>query len=250
MREVEVAMEPNINQFNRDVAQNEGYLYSTNARLSSEMANTRLTDATLAAISFEGKRVIDIGCGDGTYSIEVFRRGRPAMMHSIDPAEQAIEIARKKTDDGSMTFASHDAYALPYGDDSFDIAHIRGVLHHMDRPVDALREAFRVARNVVVIEPNGYNPGLKLLERVSPYHRAHDEKSYPPHGLDRWVRSLGAEVTGRQWVGLVPMFCPDVLARVAKSIEPIVERLPIISKILCAQYVFVGTRNRGSEESQ
>lgn len=97
-----------------------------------------------------------------------------------------------------MTFAVGSASGLPHSDGEFDLAYLRGVLHHMDRPIDALAEALRLAPLIVVVEPNGYNPGLKLLERVSRYHREHGEKSYAPRRLDRWVESVGGTVVARR----------------------------------------------------
>ena len=108
--------------------------------------------------------------------------------------------------------------------------------------MDALKEALRLAPSVVSIEPNGYNPVLKVLERVSRYHRDHEEKSYPPSRLDYWVTRLGGAITSRQWIGLVPMFCPDWFARTLKTIEPTIERLPGVNRLCCAQYVFVAHR--------
>src|SRR5205809_102151 len=40
--------------FDRDVELNEGYRYTTNAPLSSRLANDRLTDATLELVALEG----------------------------------------------------------------------------------------------------------------------------------------------------------------------------------------------------
>lgn len=230
-------------QFNRDVAENTGYLYTTDARLSSWLANRRLTDATLAAVSFLDKRVIDIGCGDGTYTVELFDRGKPASIHGFDPAERAIEIARQRIIGREIAFGTHNAYDLPVATGSFDLAHLRGVLHHLDRPIDALREAFRVASWVVLIEPNGYNPMVKLLEKYSRYHRKHGEKSYQPRQLDQWIHEVGGTVVSRRWAGFVPFFCPDWFARTLKMVEPLVERLPLVRACSCAVYVQVAKRS-------
>jgi SAM-dependent methyltransferase len=224
--------------FNRDVARNTGYLYTTNARLSSVLANRRLTRIALELYEFRDKNVLDIGCGDGTYTFDLFKCGQPSKIHGIDPANQAIEIAQRKSPDPRITFSVSSAYDLPYEPNSFDVAHVRGVLHHLERPADALKEALRVAPTIIVIEPNGYNPVVKLLERYSHYHVEHEEKSYAPGQLDRWVKALGGRVESRRWVGLVPFFCPDWMAKLLKSTEPIVEHLPMANRALCGQYVF------------
>lgn len=151
-------------------------------------------------------------------------------------------MARKKAEGTSIEFQVCGAYELPFENDSFDVAHIRGVLHHLDNPSAALKEALRVAKHVFVIEPNGFNPVLKVLEKVSPYHRKHDEQSFTSWKLDKWIEQAGGKVVRRSWVGLVPMFCPNWLAKGAKAVEPVVERIPLFSHVICAVYAFVAVK--------
>ena len=61
---------PNIEAFQNDVVSNGGYQYTTNAPLSSQMANERLTKATIDSANFIGANLIDIGCGySGIYAL-------------------------------------------------------------------------------------------------------------------------------------------------------------------------------------
>lgn len=235
---------PELESFKADLEGNEGYLYTTNARLSSRLANRRCTEAILAMANFRDKRVIDVGCGDGTYTVELLHVGSPASVHGVDPLQEAVAAARTKVDDERVTFATASAVDLPHADDAFDIAVVRGVLHHMTDAPQALREALRVAAQVVVLEPNGYNPGLKLFERFHPYHKAHGEKSYFPATLDRWIQQSGGRVTRRTWAGLVPMFCPDRWAVTLKRVEPGFERIPLLRQVGCAVYVFAAARQQ------
>jgi ubiquinone/menaquinone biosynthesis C-methylase UbiE len=239
-------MEKGVAAFNRDVLANGGYLYSSSARLSSVLATRRLTDAMVAVADFRRKRVLDIGCGDGTYTLQLFDQAAPASIHGVDHAAAAIEIARTRVGDRPITYAACSAEALPLADDSFDIAQLRGVLHHVDRPVEALREAMRVAPTVVVAEPNGYNPVLKVLEKVSRYHIEHEERSFFPFTLHRWARELAGTVRSAKFVGLVPFFCPDPLARTLKAIEPVVERVPLVRGLTLGTEVFVVERRRAA----
>ncbi|QWR78591.1 class I SAM-dependent methyltransferase [Candidatus Magnetomonas plexicatena] len=230
-----------VQVFNRDIEANKGYLYTTNASLSSDLANKRLTDAVLELVDFNNKKVLDIGCGDGTFTRDIYRFGRVSQIVGIDPALEAIETAKKNTKkntDDNISFEVQNACELPFESKSFDIAHIRGVLHHMESPKEALKEALRVAKLTVVVEPNGYNPVLKLLERFSKYHIEHDEKSYSPALLDLWIRQLGADVRTRCYAGLVPFFCPDWMANTLKRMESVVENIPIVKSICCGVYVF------------
>lgn len=232
-----------VDPFNQDVLAGGGYRYTTEASLSSRLANARMTQASLRAAPWHGARAIDIGCGDGTYTAEILSLGHPASVSGIDPAPAAVAAARERHPDARLSFNVGSAYDLPHGDAEFDLGYLRGVLHHVDRPTEALREAVRVARAVVVVEPNGYNPGLKLLERVSSYHREHGERSHPASRLDRWAGEAGGRVVWRAFVGFVPMFSPDPYARAAKVMEPLLERLPGVRRATCAQYVFTVARD-------
>lgn len=227
-----------VEPFERDAAAGGGYRYTTDAPLSSRLANRRISEASLAAADWRAKRVIDVGCGDGTYTAELLDMGSPDSIHGVDPAPTAIEAAEARGADERLSFAVGSAYELPHADREFDLAYLRGVLHHVDDPQAALAEAMRVAPLVVVVEPNGYNAGLKVLERVSPYHREHGERSYPPRRLDRWAAELGARVVTRSYVGFVPMFSPDRYAKAAKRLEPALESRRGLRETMCAQYVF------------
>jgi hypothetical protein len=105
-----------------------------------------------------------------------------------------------------------------------------------------IREAFRLAPEVLIHEPNGNNFGLKIIEKTSRYHREHHEKSYSSRRLRRWVEEAGGEVVSQRFAGFVPMFCPDWLARLMKGAEPLLERLPLLNALGCAVYVLVARR--------
>lgn len=228
--------------FNRDAARHAGYVYTTDARLSCRLATQRSTDAVLEVGRFAGRSVLDVGCGDGFYTLRYWDLGRPRAMVGVDAASRAIEVANANRGDRPIRFEAGDAHRLPYPDDSFDLVLIQSILHHDDDPPGALREAFRLAPEVLVHEPNGNNLGLKVIEKVSRYHREHRERSYAPRRLVRWVEQAGGRVVRGRFAGFVPMFCPDWLARGMKRAEPAVERLPVIRALGCAVYVFAATR--------
>lgn len=232
--------------FNRDAAHHVGYVYTTDARLSSRLATQRSTDAVLEMGRFAGRSVLDVGCGDGFYTLRYWDIGRPRALAGVDAASRAIEVANASRGDRPIRFEVGDAHRLPYPDDSFDLVLVQSILHHDDDPPGILREAFRLAPEILVHEPNGNNPGLKVIERVSRYHREHREKSYSSRQLARWVERAGGRVVRGRFAGFVPMFCPDWLARAMKRAEPAVERLPGVRALGCAVYVFVATRQKQS----
>ena len=226
--------------FDRDVELNEGYRYTTNAPLSSRLANERLTDATLELVSLTGRTLIDVGCGDGTYTSELARRGSPAEVVGIDPSPGAVEVAARRYPD--LRFEVGDAAWLEATAERFDVAVARGVLHHADDPARLVRAIARVAHTVVVIEPNGWNPVLKLIERASSYHRAHGERSWRSSVIDGWLREAGFVPAMRMYAGLVPFFFPAPAARLLKALEPVVESAGPLGRAALAVYAVRAAR--------
>lgn len=236
--------------FSADVDKNGGYGYTATSQLSSRLATSRWIDACLDVGDFRDKTVLDIGCGDGTFTFQLYDRAHPRSMVSIDLAESALAAARSRAGDRNVTFQVGNATALDFPDDSFDVAWCCAVLHHIGDPALAVREALRVARQVVVLEPNGYSPILKILEKRSKYHIEHHEQSYRHSTMRGWVRDAGGEVKRSVFVGLVPMFCPDVMARTLKVIEPVVEMMPLVRRYGCALNVFMAERTESARVSK
>jgi SAM-dependent methyltransferase len=232
--------------FNNDVVANKGFLYTTNAPLSSRLANGRLSEIAREKMPVAGLDLVDVGCGDGTYTLEFLELPvAPRRLVGLDPAAEAVRLASDRTKDPRVSFCVGSAYELPFAADEFHWAHLRGVLHHMEKPAVAIKEAFRVARQILIIEPNGYNPVLKVIEKASPYHRQHDERSYTSKKIASWIQAGGGRVVSVSHVGLVPFFCPAPAARLLKTFEPVVESIPGLRLISCAVSVIVAQRNEG-----
>jgi len=183
-----------------------------------------------------------MGCGDGFYTRRFWDLGKPKALSAVDAAPAAVEVARKRSEGRPIRFQVADAHRLPFANDSFDVALVQSILHHDDRPADLIREAFRVAPTILVHEPNGNNAGLKVIEKLSRYHREHGEKSYSSPRIRRWIRQADGEVHWEKFAGFVPMFAPDWLARCMKATEPLLERCPGARALGCALYVLVARR--------
>lgn len=78
-----------------------------------------ILDPTLAEIipSLRGKKVLDLGCGEGRYSRVLQDRG--AVVTGIDPVPQFIDHARSL--DPQSTYVEGQAEKLPFDDNSFDL---------------------------------------------------------------------------------------------------------------------------------
>jgi SAM-dependent methyltransferase len=237
-----VSHNPNVEVFERDAAAHDGYVYTSGASLSSRLATQRSCDVIVDVADLHGRSAIDLGCGDGYYTLQICERAQPRLMLAVDAARTAVAAARRSRTTQRVEFAVADVHRLPFPDDAFDVALVQSILHHDDDPLDVIREAFRLAPEIVIHEPNGNNLGLMVIERVSTYHREHGEKSYRPRLMARWVREAGGEPVSLRFAGFVPMFCPDWIARTTKRLEPIIETLPLLRSQASAIYVMVARR--------
>ena len=89
-----------------------------------------------------GARVLDIACGPGFVASAGRARGAVARGLDFSPAMLAVARAR----DAAVRFDEGDAEMLPYADAAFDAVVSNFGIHHVPRPVFALREAHRVLR--------------------------------------------------------------------------------------------------------
>jgi len=236
------AREKNIKVFNEDVKQNAGYVYTSDKLYSAKIATAKQTEELtkfIAKYFSKDIKIIDIGCGDGKYTIDLFKSFSPALIVGTDPASDAINIAKgriKGSYKGKVFFKVGNIYDIDklFKKGQFDLAIIRGVLHHLYEPQKAIKAVSKVFPIVIVNEANGYNPILKVIEKVSPYHIEHEEKSYWPPTLHHWFRKQGYNKIEENYFGIVPYFFPENLTRLFKSIEPFFENIPILNRIYCA----------------
>jgi ubiquinone/menaquinone biosynthesis C-methylase UbiE len=124
----------------------------TAERLRSPKRLRRLEPDRVAAASTEGASllsVLDVGTGTGVFAEAFARLGIAAS--GIDIRADLLAVAREHLPSGD--FVQGRAEKLPFADDSFDLVFLGHVLHEAVDPLEALKEARRVARvRVVVLE--------------------------------------------------------------------------------------------------
>ena len=89
-----------------------------------------------------GERILDIGSGTCQVAEAFIARG--FNVSTLDIADKSLVPA--------LHPQVFDGGRLPYADDSFDVALLLTVLHHIPRPDDTIAEARRVARRVIIME--------------------------------------------------------------------------------------------------
>lgn len=227
-----------IDVYGNDVEAYEGYQYTRESTYSARVANERISVAVGSSLPHNTKTVIDIGCGDGTYTAVLASRFPAIYFSGFDPTHEAIDLAKKRFQ--HIHFFTGDLFLLPPPKKRFDVAILRGVIHHIHDPILALKKARLWARRIIIVEPNGNNILLKCIEKVSPYHRIHRERSFNSETLEKWCTQANITFVKQEFIGFVPFFFPTFFSRILFFCQPYLEKIPVLSYFFSAQIVIVG----------
>lgn len=112
----------------------------------------RVTDAIEESLILElvgdiaGRRVLDVGCGDGKLAIELWKRG--AKVTAIDSSPRMIRAARERArgHGADIALAIATTRSLPFPPEAFDLAIAITLLCFVPDGRSALREIGRVVR--------------------------------------------------------------------------------------------------------
>ena len=234
----------NVSQFDKDVVNNHGFVYTTNLKYSSIVSNKRISDEVKQNISKNSKIIFDAGCGDGTYTQEIKNNFPGSAVVAADPSSEGIKIAAARHP-GIDFFVMdlEDEKAFERFTHKLDITVVRGVLHHMNNPAKGIENISKVTKKIIIVEPNGNNPLLKIIEKTSKYHIEHEEQSFSSATLKKWCTDSGFKNIQITYIGLVPFFFPTALAKIIHFIQPLVEKIPFINKYCCAQIVLTSNQS-------
>ena len=91
-----------------------------------------------------GQRALDVGCGPGTLTALLVHELGPDAVQAVDPSEPFVAATRARFPE--VDVRAGVAEALPFDDDSVDLALAQLVVHFMSDPVAGLSEMRRVTR--------------------------------------------------------------------------------------------------------
>ncbi|THC96080.1 hypothetical protein EYZ11_004453 [Aspergillus tanneri] len=129
-------------------------------------------------------KILDIGCGPGSITIDFARLVPNGHVTGIEYVSDPLDEAHKLASSQCLTnvdFQVGDIHSLEFPDNTFDIVHVHQVLQHIADPVQALREMRRV------VKPNGGIVAARESASMS-WYPAND-------GISKWL-DLTQKVAG------------------------------------------------------
>ena len=143
------------------------------------------------------RRVLEVGCGIGAFLRSAVGLG--AELHGIDPDESLLAALR----DEGFSVQRGRAERLEYPDHSFDAVVFSFTAHHIEDWRAAMREAMRVGRAVVVLDP-WYETSIPSQSVAARF--------------DRWCKAIDRAA------GMVHNDCMGA----ATLLEPVRDQLPVL----------------------
>jgi ubiquinone/menaquinone biosynthesis C-methylase UbiE len=134
-------------------------------------------------------KVLDIGCFDGFYSIEIAKRGYPVV--GLDMLQLCVDYATNRLNGKPIELEFFKGFAedIPFCDGEFNTVILSHTLEHVFDDKKALDEAVRVTRpkgKIIVVLPTELGndpthlrciPSLEIKERLSVHGAVSEEKS-------------------------------------------------------------------------
>ena len=90
-----------------------------------------------------GTRVLDLGCGTGRFSLPM-KKVLGFEVTGADSSAEMLAKAKEKDLDSEVSWVLTDAGMLTFPGGSFDVVFMSHLLHHVDSPVEVLRECNKV----------------------------------------------------------------------------------------------------------
>ncbi|MFH1802402.1 MAG: class I SAM-dependent methyltransferase [archaeon] len=129
----------------------------------TEKYNERSRAAFYAMFNFDmsGRRLLDVGCGDG-YDLNEFQK-RDVLVEGIDSSKEMIKIAKTRLPETSLIVCPMES--LPYEDASFDVVTSKYALQTSRDVPKSISEMCRVLRPGGILAYLTVHPLRQFLEK-------------------------------------------------------------------------------------
>jgi SAM-dependent methyltransferase len=208
---------------------------------------TKRLDALARRTNLTGNRLLDIGCGDGSYTRRLadgFAKVDAIDIQS-DLLSQFAEQVKGTPDAQRIIICEMSAAKLSYPDDAFDVVTSIEVLEHIVDLDEALREIRRVLKpggrfafttpnrwfpfetHGFIIGGRRYSPArAPFLTWISPLHRRlADARTFTASELRRRLAEAGLQTRSVDYI--MPPFDRSALGRHIRVFTDMMERTPL-----------------------
>ena len=171
---------------------------------------------------FRGKRVLDIGCGDGAFIKSALALGADAVQ-GIEPSGGALSSAGEM-----MGLIRADSIEVCDYDAEFDLVTCFQTLEHLVRPDETvlkMSQAVVLGGYIAVVCHDRLSLLNRLLGRKSPIFDIEHLQMFSGHGLESLIRSAGLEIIySKQIINRYPLGYWLRLIPLPQSLKKLIER--------------------------
>ena len=182
------------------------------------------TEEVLNQLNWKGKKVLEVGCGTGLFSLKAAKKGSEVL--GIDFSKKAITLAQKKYKMPNLEFKKMNVEDIQ---GKYDVIVSIGTLEHMDNPFSTLRllkKHLTSKGKIIITSPNWSNPRgyilLTLLYLFNAPITLADLHYLTPLDFEKWSKKLKMNLTwktfDRSW-GHGDLLVKDLERRIPKVLS-------------------------------
>ncbi len=209
-----------------------------------ERGISKRLDALARRVDLRGGRLLDIGCGDGAYTVRL--AGGFSSVDAIDVQDGPLALFRARIEGtpaaGHFTLSEMSAAKLDYPDDTFDVVTAIEVLEHvaeLDQALEEIRRVLRPGGRFAFSTPNRWFPfethgfiyrgrryppaRAPFLTWIVPLHRRlADARTFTAAELRRRLTAAGLRVSSVDYI--MPPFDRSAAGRRLRPVTDLAER--------------------------
>ncbi len=128
----------------------------------------------------KNSEVLEYGCGDTKSYLTYAPIAKK--YDAIDISDIAIDRLNKENTHDHVKFHVMDAMNMDFDDNSFDLVHGCGIIHHLDieKSMNEVSRVLKTGGKAIFWEPLGLNPVINLYRMITPSARTPDEHPLLP----------------------------------------------------------------------
>lgn len=182
--------------------------------------------------------VLEVGAGSGLLTFFVYDMLNPKKYTALDLSPVMLAKARERMQRNSIEYVVGDATHLNQPDNSYNAIIGTDIIHHLENPVEALKEWNRVTSTggkLCILESNAYNP--LNLRYIGVEHEARSFLNTDTN-LKKWMEAAG-------WVNVkitpAPAFTPagpSLFVPLFKVIDYVSPKIPVWKKLTALWIVY------------